>query len=89
MRETETPDRVWRVVWTNAHLRHKTDWTIHFEKVRELYEQYRRDWPGAEVEMQSAQIKAVGDIREMSFEPSDKDYVESPEEEDVEHYMSL
>lgn len=63
----ETPDRVWRIVWTNAHLRHKTDWTIHYDKVRELYDDYREMWPGAEVEMQSANIDSVSGVRTMDF----------------------
>lgn len=71
MTETETPDHVWRVVWTNAHLQHKTDWTIHFDKVRELYEEYRRDWPGAEVEMQRARISDVAEPKAMKFGEGD------------------
>lgn len=64
---TETPDRVWRIVWANGGVRHKTDWSIHFDVIRGLCDDYRTDWPGAEVEMQSAGIDSVTDVETMTF----------------------
>jgi hypothetical protein len=54
-------------VWTNAHLQHKTEWTIHYDKVRNLYDEYKKRWPGADVRMQEAPITDVGDARTMQF----------------------
>lgn len=65
--EVETPDHVWRLVWSHAHLRHKTDWTIHFDKVRSLYDDYSKDMPGADIRMQQARITDVGEPEVMEF----------------------
>jgi len=63
--------RVWRVVWEQAGLTFRSDWTIHYDTVREFKRKLSLDAPGVDAEMQSAAVSGVSDVEPMEF-PNDE-----------------
>lgn len=62
---------VWRVVWERAGLTMRSDWTIHYDVVREFLDEKKRNMPGTEARMERATVNAVEDVRVMDFGDTD------------------
>lgn len=56
---------VYRLVWERAGLTMRSDWSIHYNVVREFFEEKRRDMPGTEARIERATVESV-EIQEYS-----------------------
>lgn len=65
---SENKPTVWRLRWEMNGLEHKTQWTIHYDLVRNLRDDYRENWPGTGVEMESGKVTGVGEVEKLEFE---------------------
>lgn len=63
---------VWRVVWNDGAFTFKSEWNIHFDVVKALYDDYSKSMPGAEVTMQKADIATVENITNLQADFADK-----------------
>lgn len=63
----ENSPTVWRLRWEMNGLEHTTQWTIHYDLVRNLRDDYRESWPGTGVEMERATVQEVGGVEELVF----------------------
>jgi hypothetical protein len=59
---------VWRIVWEHSGQKYSSGWSIHYDVVRELYENKRTNMPAANVKMQRAEVSEVSNIEEMRFD---------------------
>jgi len=71
---------VWRVVWETSVGKQSTAWSIHYNVVRELYDEKKDDMPAANVKMQSAEVESITNIENMNFD-LEKEIQESPKQE--------
>lgn len=63
--------QVWRLVWEQAGLTFRSDWTIHYDTVREFKSSLKLDAPGIDAEMQSAEVASVESVENLDF-PDDE-----------------
>jgi hypothetical protein len=59
--------RVWRLVWKQGGLTFRSDWTIHYDVVREFKASLSRDAPAVDAEMQSAEVASVESVENLDF----------------------
>ena len=64
---------VWRVVWKRAGLTMRSDWSIHYDVVREFLDEKREQMPGTDARMEAATVQSVEDVRIMDFSALDED----------------
>lgn len=50
---------LYRLVWERAGLTMRSDWSIHYNVVREFFEEKRRNMPGTEARIERAKVDSV------------------------------
>ncbi|AGC34443.1 hypothetical protein HVTV-2_gp73 [Haloarcula virus HVTV-2] len=50
---------VYRVVWERAGLTMRSDWSVHYNVVREFMEEKRRNMPGTEARIERGRVSSV------------------------------
>lgn len=56
---------IYRLVWNRAGLTMRSDWSVHYNVVREFFEEKRRDMPGTEARIERASVSEV-EVKEYS-----------------------
>lgn len=58
---------LWRIRWETSVLEWYSEWSQHFDSVRNHADELAEAMPGANVRMESATVTDVGDIDRMDF----------------------